>query len=348
VMDTPEPVDSPINIRGSAHQLGSIIPRGFPVEIAPKDKPAFTGGGSGRVQLAEWIAHEKNPLTARVWVNRVWYHLFGEGLVRTIDNFGAMGEKPSHPELLDYLAAEFMKDGWSTKKLIRRIVLSKTWQQASTNPQAMQLGIMEKDPANRLLWRANRHRLEAETIRDSMLFVSSKLDRKRGGPSLPFHIPGNLAPNGTGNFKDSSRLPDHIKNRRTIYLPQKRKGPFTEMDFISAFDLPDNNHETGHRTITAVPTQALYLANSKFVQDAGRSLSQRFARLPSKDRLSNIYLHALNREPTCTEIDQAHEFIDQMTAGFFYSMKDSEKAADEAWARFGHSILMSNEFLFRN
>ncbi len=120
------------------------------------------------------------------------------------------------------------------------------------------------------------------------------------------------------------------------------------MDFISAFDLPDNNHETGHRTITAVPTQALYLANSKFVQDAGRSLSQRFARLPSKDRLSNIYLHALNREPTCREIDQAHEFIDQMTAGFSYSMKDSEKAADEAWARFGHSILMSNEFLFRN
>ena len=111
----------------------SVIPRGFPKGIAPKDKPAFTRGGSGRVQLAEWLVNEKNPLTARVWVNRVWYHLFGGGLVRLVYNFGVMGEKPSHPELLDYLAAEFMKDGWSTKKLIRRIVLTRAWQQASTN-----------------------------------------------------------------------------------------------------------------------------------------------------------------------------------------------------------------------
>lgn len=348
VKDTPEPMDSPINIRGSAHQLGAIIPRGFPAEIAPKDKPAFTRGGSGRVQLAEWIAHEKNPLTARVWVNRVWYHLFGEGLVRTVDNFGAMGEKPSHPELLDYLATEFMKDGWSTKNLIRRIVLSKTWQQASTNPKAIQHGIMEKDPANRLLWRANRHRLEAEAIRDSMLFISGKLDRQRSGPSLPFHIPGNLSPGGTGNFKDSSPIPNHIKYRRTVYLPQKRKGPFTEMDFISAFDLPDNNHETGHRPITAVPTQALYLANSKFVQDAGMALSKRFPNLPPKERISTIYLHALCRQPTCQELDQAQQFIDQMTEDLSITLKDKAKAFEQAWARFCQALLITNEFLFRS
>ncbi len=120
VMDGPEPESSHINIRGNAHQLGELVPRGFPVEIAPKDKPAFTRGGSGRVQLGEWLTDPHNPLTARVWVNRVWHHLFGAGLVRTVDNYGFTGEAPSHPELLDHLASQFIKNGWSTKQLIRR------------------------------------------------------------------------------------------------------------------------------------------------------------------------------------------------------------------------------------
>ena len=145
VMDAAEPDECRINIRGNAHQLGDLVPRGFTAAIAPHDKPRFIPGGSGRSQLAKWLTDERNPLTARVWVNRVWHHLFGAGLVRTVDNFGARGETPSHPELLDYLAGEFMHDGWSTKRLIRRIVLSKTWHQASTNTEAFGA----RHPANR-------------------------------------------------------------------------------------------------------------------------------------------------------------------------------------------------------
>ncbi len=348
VIDTPEPEDAAINIRGSAHQLGRVIPRGFPGEIAPKDKPMFTRGGSGRVQLAEWIVDKRNPLTARVWVNRVWHHLFGAGLVRTTDNFGATGEAPSHPELLDHLAAEFMREGWSTKKLIRRIVLSQTWRQASVNPAAVETGADKSDPNNRLLWRANRRRLEAEAIRDAMLFVSGRLDPARGGPSLPYAVPGNLSPSGTGNFKDSSRMPDHLKNRRTIYLPQKRKGPFDEIDFINAFDLPDNNQETGRRTVTAVPTQALYLANSKFAQDCGSALAERFAKHDPEKRLKLIYRNALNRRPTKKERKRALDFVGRITAELQAGGAKEQDADSQAWARLCHSLLMSNEFLFRN
>ena len=348
VMDTPEPEDAAINIRGNAHQPGRVIPRGFPEGIAPKDKPMFTRGGSGRVQLAEWIADKRNPLTARVWVNRVWHHLFGAGLVRTADNFGATGEAPSHPELLDHLAAGFMRDGWSTKKLIRRIVLSRTWRQASVNPAAVQAGAEESDPNNRLLWRANRRRLEAEAIRDAMLFVSGRLDLARGGPSLPYEVAGNLSPNGTGNFKDSSRMPDHLKNRRTIYLPQKRKGPFDEIDFINAFDLPDNNQETGRRTITAVPTQALYLANSRFAQDCGKALAELFAKHEPQKRLKLVYQNALNRRPSKEEKQQALALVGRIAAELQAGGAKEQDAGDQAWARLCHSLLMSNEFLFRN
>ncbi|MBG85864.1 MAG: hypothetical protein CMO80_03060 [Verrucomicrobiales bacterium] len=340
VRDTPEPEDAQINIRGSAHQLGPVVRRGFPHNIAPTDKPAFTRGSSGRIQLAHWLADNRNPLTARVWVNRVWHHLFGAGLVRTVDNFGAKGEQPSHPELLDHLAAEFMTNGWSTKKLVRQIVLSKTWQQASINPSALEAGVKDFDPDNRLLWRANRRRLEAEAIRDSMLFVSGQLDTGRGGPSLPYEEPGAFRAGGTGQFPDNARMAESIKNRRTIYLPQKRKGPFSAIDFINAFDLPDNNHETGRRTVTAVPTQALYLANSKFIQSCADALYKRFADHSAGRRINEIYLHTLGRRPHTDEIKQAIDFIE--------GLRQSLGSEEKAWSRFCQSILMTNEFLFRS
>lgn len=339
VRDTPEPVDCSINIRGNAHQLGEEIPRGFFSEVAPKEKPMFTRGGSGRVQLAEWIAHEENPLTARVWVNRVWHHLFGAGLVRTVDNFGKMGETPSHPELLDHLAAEFMAEGWSTKELIRRIVLSRTWQQAATNAAALAAAAERQDPDNRLLWRANRRRLEAEAIRDAMLHVSGELDQTRGGPSLPVDVPGNFRPNGTGILQDNLKLPDDLKYRRTLYLPQKRKSPFLAVDFIAPFDLPDTNQETGRRTVTALPMQALYLTNSPFVQQRGAALVKRYADLPEAERIEAIHLAAYSRPPAPAEIGDALAFVSAMT--------DELRDDTEAWARYGQAILMTNEFLFR-
>jgi hypothetical protein len=343
VMDGPEPEDSHINIRGNAHQLGELVPRGFPVEIAPKDKPALTRGGSGRVQLAEWLTDPRNPLTARVWVNRVWHHLFGAGLVRTVDNFGFTGEAPSHPELLDYLASEFMKNGWSTKQLVRRIVLSRTWRQSSVNPRVA----VDRDPENRLLARANRRRLEAEVIRDSMLLASGQLNRTRGGPSLPVDVPGNLNPGGTGNMSDGIRLPDSMKFRRTIYLPQKRKGPFDALDFLGAFDLPDPNHETGRRNTTTVPTQALYLLNSPFVQQCANAVAERVVQPSSpRERVIHVYRNILQRQPTNSEADDALAFVGELQSA---AANGSATPIDEslAWSRLSQSLLISNEFLFR-
>ncbi len=348
VMDTPEPMDANINIRGNAHQLGNLVPRGFPHAIAPKEPPEFTRGSSGRVQLAEWITDKSNPLAARVWVNRVWYHLFGSGLVRTVDNFGSTGELPSHPELLDHLAAEFVKEGWSTKKLIRKILLTRTWKQSSSNPEALSSMAQEKDPGNRLLWRANRRRMEAEALRDSMLFVAGKLDMSRGGPCLPYEIPGNLSPGSTGSFKDDTQFPPGLKYRRTLYLPQKRKGPFDELDFIRAFDLPDTNNETGQRTVTAVPTQALYLANSKFVREMAAALSARFSDLQEPARIDAIYRHALNHRPDCQEAAQARQFIEQIRQALEKEGKAPGEEEKTAWIRFCHSLLISNAFLFRS
>ena len=344
VMDGPEPEDSHINIRGNAHQLGELVPRGFPVEIAPKDKPALTRGGSGRVQLAEWLTDPRNPLTARVWVNRVWHHLFGAGLVRTVDNFGFTGEAPSHPELLDYLASEFMKNGWSTKQLVRRIVLSRTWRQSSVNPRVA----VDRDPENRLLARANRRRLEAEVIRDSMLLASGQLNRTRGGPSLPVDVPGNLNPGGTGSISDGIRLPDSMKFRRTIYLPQKRKGPFDALDFLGAFDLPDPNHETGRRNTTTVPTQALYLLNSPFVQQRANAVADRVMQESSspRERVVHVYRDILQRQPTNSDAADALAFVGELQST---SENGSAPPIDEslAWLRLSQSLLISNEFLFR-
>lgn len=344
VMDGPEPEDSHINIRGNAHQLGELVPRGFPVEIAPKDKPALTRGGSGRVQLAEWLTDPRNPLTARVWVNRVWHHLFGAGLVRTVDNFGFTGEAPSHPELLDYLASEFMKNGWSTKQLVRRIVLSRTWRQSSVNPRVA----VDRDPENRLLARANRRRLEAEVIRDSMLLASGQLNRTRGGPSLPVDVPGNLNPGGTGNMSDGIRLPDSMKFRRTIYLPQKRKGPFDALDFLGAFDLPDPNHETGRRNTTTVPTQALYLLNSPFVQQCAKAVADRVMQQssPPRERVIHAYRDILGRKPTDSEADDALAFVSELQSTVAEG-STTPIGESPAWSRLSQSLLISNEFLFR-
>ncbi|HEX5102805.1 MAG TPA: PSD1 and planctomycete cytochrome C domain-containing protein, partial [Pirellulaceae bacterium] len=174
VRDSNNPEDCRINIRGEVTDLGDSVPRGYVRVLTFPNSPDVVPEQSGRLQLAMWLTSEKNPLTARVAANRVWYHLFGRGIVSTVDNFGALGEKPTHPELLDYLALKFMQDGWSTKKLIREIMLSRTYQLASDHSEAN----FAVDPGNTLVWRMNRKRLEAEAIRDSILAVSGNLDLK--------------------------------------------------------------------------------------------------------------------------------------------------------------------------
>ncbi len=341
VREAPEPVDAAVNIRGNAHQLGETVPRGFLTGVAPTASPSFTPGTSGRVELAEWIAHPENPLTARVWVNRVWYHLFGEGLVRTVDNFGARGEPPSHPGLLDFLALRFMEEGWSTKKLIRELVLTRAWQQDSVNPAALATGALDKDPDNRLLWRAHRLRLESEAIRDALLFVSGELNPERGGPALPVHEPRNFDGGALSAIRlDASFSEDQLR-RRAVYLPQSRKGGFEAFTFLAAFDPVDANQETGKRPVTNVPGQSLALLNAPFIQERAAVLASRFDAAPPRDRVRELYEHLFLRKPSENEIARALDFVSSLEA------EPDPKLARTAWPRLTQSLLMSTEFLYR-
>ena len=215
---------------------------------------------SGRLELANWLADPAHPLTARVMVNRVWQHHFGEGLVRTPDNFGRLGDRPTHPELLDWLAVQFTKNGWSVKKLHKLILLSATYQQSSTHDPKAALA----DPDNRLLWRFNRRRLEAEAIRDSMLAIAGTLDRTAGGSLLT-----------SGNFdyvtNDQSKTRTRYDSlRRSIYLPVIRNNVF---DFFQAFDFVEPHVSNGKRASTVIASQALYLMNNPFVTAQATALS---------------------------------------------------------------------------
>jgi len=354
--DRPEPEPAAINIRGNAHQLGDSVPRGFLRSVAPTNEPRLKIGTSGRLDLAEWIAHRDNPLTTRVWVNRIWHHLFGTGLVRTVDNFGSTGERPSHPELLDYLAGEFQKNG-STKQLIRRIVLSQAWQQSSINSLARAAGADDIDPNNRLLWRAHRKRMDAEVLHDSLLLVSGQLDRgHHGGPSLPLEHDDNLTPNATGTAIKNLRIPETWRGRRAIFQPQRRADPFDEVSFSAAFDLPSTNSETGMRTATALPGQTLNLVNSNFMQRQAAALADRLAAHAPARRIGKLYETVYGRQPSEDESQSALRWVESIAAELAKLEKvattgdDPGKETDphrEAWTRLCQALLMSNEFLFR-
>ncbi|MEK6234379.1 MAG: DUF1549 and DUF1553 domain-containing protein, partial [Planctomycetales bacterium] len=261
VRDIDEPADSPIYRRGDFQSLGDIVPRGFLGAVSVSKRHDIPKKTSGRLQLARWLTDPGNPLTSRVLVNRVWRRLFGEGLVRTVDYFGVHGDSPSHPELLDFLAVRLREeDRWSLKQTVRRMTLSRAYQTASAhNAKAA-----EVDPDNRLLWRTPRRRLTAESIRDAMLAASGELDSSRGGPSLGLELKGNIR--GLGGKVNpptwAGKIPDYIKNRRSVYLPLKRERPVGELEILSAFDFPHPSEITGARPNTTVATQALFLLNA--------------------------------------------------------------------------------------
>ncbi len=336
VLDAETPADCRINIRGNAHQLGAETPRSG-VAIAGKghqlDVPDFT---SGRQQLAEWIGSKDHPLTARVAVNRIWHHLFGSGIIPTIDNFGTRGATPSHPELLDYLAAEFVERGWSAKKLIRTIVLTQAYGRSSANDAAL----LAADPENRLLWRMSRRRLEAETLRDAMLAVSGNLDTRAGGEVLPFYIPGNMNLGQPEFFGDHTKLEPSERMRRTVYQPVMRKSQAPELDILNLFNFPDANQITGARQATTIPTQALYLLNAPFVQEMAAALAERLLAGESSDtdRVLTLIRRVYARPPQAGEVERLLDYTRGYPAG----------ERTEAWKRLCHSLLMSNEFLYRS
>jgi hypothetical protein len=323
VKDAKRITDSALYERGEIAHPGKTVPRGFPrvmdLKISmPKEQ-------SGRLELAKWLASRENPLTARVMVNRVWRHLFGAGLVRTVDNFGFSGERPSHPELLDYLAIKFMDGGWSVKKLIKEIVMSDTYRQASGGQRAKG---EESDPDNRLLAHANKRRLDAEVIRDSMLAVSGLLDTSRRPGSLVAELDGQ----SVSLIGFNTKLPPDLdgSHRRSIYLPVIRDHL---PDVLEQFDVANPNLVTGDRDVTNVPLQGLYLLNGPFVQEMAAALAKRIQSAPNQIELA--FQLCFNRTPDVQEIALAEKFLRTNSAN-----------ESKLLAAFCQSLLASAEFRF--
>ena len=294
--------------RGNPNDLGEKVPPRFLKVLSRSDRRPFANG-SGRLELARAIAGPENPLTARVMVNRVWHHLFGRGMVETTSDFGTRGAAPTHPELLDHLAATFVRDGWSIKRLIRRIVLSDVYQQSS----AEQPAALRKDSENKLLWRMNRRRLGFEAQRDSLLAVAGRLDTTVGGPSfLPASVPS---------------VP-----RRTLYSFVERG---RTLPSIRSFDMADPAQHTPKRHVTTVPQQALFMMNSPFVAEQARALAASIARETAgsdEDRIHSAYRRIFGREPTLDEVQLGLGFLSEAgNTRSTESTEPSEAAPADAW-----------------
>jgi hypothetical protein len=312
--------DAAIHKRGSHLDLGAVVPRHVPPAIGGASL-AFPANKSGRLELARWMTEPDHPLTSRVMVNRVWRWHFGRGLVRTPDNFGLLGEEPTHPELLDWLARRFVEGGWSVKALTREIVLSATYRQSDVPGP----GVAERDPENRLYARAAVRRLEAEAVRDSLLAVSGRLDRKMGGSLVKVK-------NREFFFDHTSKDgTSYASVRRSLYLPVVRNNVY---DVLRLMDFPDPAVPNGDRPSTTVAPQALLMMNSDLVADAAAGLAGRVAAEDEAERVGRLYKIAFGREPSAEEVAADAAFVRDMGGGA------------EAWAALCQVVLASNEFVY--
>ncbi len=344
--DGPNPTDMPVYVRGNPYAPAEgLMPRGAVRVASWEPFPSIPNGQSGRAQLANWLADKRNPLTARVTVNRIWQKLFGEGLVRSVDYFGVRGEAPTHPELLDHLATRLMKAGWSQKSLLRALVLSRTYRLSSANESAA----AKIDPENKLLWRMNRQRLDAEAMRDSMLAISGELTRESGGPALVLENPENcgaLALKGVNPPTYAHKLPRPAQEfERTIYLPVFRNnfaGPDRVRNF---FDFVNPAQISGQRPQTVVPTQALFLLNNDLLRKRSATLAKNVTQaIHDRDaRIDEIWLRTLGRPVTREERAEAAAFLDKVGAAL-----NAPPANDyPAFTELCHGLLASNQFIFR-
>jgi hypothetical protein len=299
-------------IRGNPANLGPTVPRRF-LEVLSKGVVKPFRQGSGRLELARAMVTEGAPLAARVIVNRIWQHHFGRGLVDTPSDFGSQGARPSHPELLDYLAGRFVAAGWSIKWLHREILLSAVYQQASTyNPRAHAV-----DPDNRWLWRMNRRRLEVEAWRDAMLAVAGNLRLERGGPSSELADPKNL--------------------RRTLYGTVKRR----ELnDILRLYDFPDPTGHSASRLPTTTPLQQLFVLNSPFMKQQAEALTRRLKKEAAsvEGRIQRAYQLLYGRDPSTGQMKVAIEFLSER--------QKRGPISDALWTQYAQVLLGSNEFLF--
>lgn len=350
VHDTEKPVDENIRVRGVPRSKGDLAPRGVLAMISRDDpRKHFPIGGkeSGRLELARWLVDPERGgghLVARVMANRIWGHMIGRPIVESADNFGLTGQKPSHPELLDYLAATFVEEGWSVKRLIKQIVLSRTYQLASADNSSAKA----VDPANTLLWRHQIHRLDVEAIRDALLAISGQLDHKRGGPTLQHQ--------GLVSFKSDFVVLDTPSpyNRRTVYLPLLRDAiglneyADETSGMLETFDFADPNMVTGARNSTTVPTQALFLMNSHFMREQARATAKRILAHPSQDqeRIGELFYLAYSHPPSSSQAEIAQAYTTRLLQENMD--RDESERRLQAWTGLCQAVFASNEFLFVN
>lgn len=326
-------------IRGEAERLGPEVQRGFLSLFQLENTPVVPDNQSGRLQLAEWLVHPENPLTARVMVNRIWKHLFGEGLVKSVDNFGVTGEKPTHPELLDYLANRFIEEGWSVKSMVKYLLLSDVYQLSSEDSALA----AQRDPSNQFLWRHTPRRLEAEELRDTMLLVSGQLRHGQGLGSevakLPMVEVRDNAEAAQSIYKAAADSKD-----RSVYLPLMRG--LTPSD-LAAFDPVEQTLVTGRRDSTTVATQALFMMNSEFVQSQAKSVTTVWNLTKESDAskaVQGLFWSLLNRAASLEEVQESVAFLTHFDGDS--SANQSQKISEKAWQAFIHSIFASAEFRF--
>jgi hypothetical protein len=339
VTESDEPGNARLLVRGDPEILGVEVPRGFLTILGgqrvPEDEP-----GSGRRQLAQWITDPKNPLVPRVIVNRIWVWHFGQGIVRTTEDFGNRGEPPSHPELLDYLTSRFLEGGWSIKKMHKLMMLTRAYQASGEHHD----GNARKDPTNALLWRFNPRRLTAEEIRDTLLAASGHLDDSQG-EAHPF--PPDVEYDYTQHepFTGVHEQPEvYETNRRSVYLLQQR---IRRHPFLDVWDGPDPNNVTGTRQANVTTIHALFMMNSPFVHEQADGLAVRvhMAEQTDEERLRYAYQLLFSRPPRSDEVGDARRYLEESRRALAGSGRDEDQVNREAWASLVRVMLSSNELL---
>jgi hypothetical protein len=328
------PHDAPVLLRGDPSKPGKVVPRHFLQVLGgqalPRDYP-----GSGRLQLAEWLADPNDPPTARVMINRIWQHHFGRGIVATPSDFGERGKAPTHPQLLDYLATRFVENSWSVKAMHRLIMLSRTYQLSSDGP----IRNAQIDPGNEWYWKFNRQRLDAESIRDAMLEVSGDLDPTLG-VAHPFPPPATW---DWTQHKPFNAL--YNTNRRSVYLMVQRS---QRHPYLSIFDGPDPNVSTAERTTSITPLQALFMMNSEFVQERSEHWAARLmdATPNNAHRLNLVFESAFARLPTAEERQRGLAYLGEARRKLEAADVSPDLLTQESWASLLRTLLASNEFVY--
>jgi hypothetical protein len=356
--DVGKPPDLHLLIRGDATTPGKVVEPGFPSVLCPPgrsviERPAETKGDSSgrRLALAKWLTSRDHPLTARVMVNRIWQHHFGRGIVATPENFGHSGMPPTHPELLDWLAVDFMAHGWSVKRLHRLIMASTAYRQSAGRPQPRESSVAgTADPENDLLWRMNLRRIEAEVLRDAVLAVSGKLDPTTGGPPVPVEV------NPDGLVTVSEKGPTPTSHwRRSLYVRSLRGshplGQGFKLSMFEIFDYPEIVINCTHRSNSTTPLQSLALVNSKFMREQSRYFADRVRALsgetaPAGRLIETAFRLALGRPPGANESGFCEEFLSAQRHVFMAEKQDQEGSAKQALSSLCLMLLASNEFLY--